>query len=95
MQLTDDLPELQTKSATPAIGSTRTLQFFFDDDVAKVSQNSPAIIECMVDDVDAEYNKLSDLLRDNLVQEPSTMRWENRSLLFRDPEGHLVNFLRR
>jgi hypothetical protein len=27
-----------------------------------------------------------------LVQEPTTMPWGNRSLLFRDPDGTLVNF---
>ena len=26
------------------------------------------------------------------VQEPATMPWGNRSLLFRDPDGHRVNF---
>ena len=26
------------------------------------------------------------------VQEPTTMPWGNRSLLFRDPDGNLVNF---
>jgi hypothetical protein len=28
----------------------------------------------------------------SLVQEPTTMPWGNRSLLFRDPDGNLVNF---
>jgi hypothetical protein len=27
-----------------------------------------------------------------VVQEPVTMPWGNRSLLFRDPDGNLVNF---
>jgi hypothetical protein len=26
------------------------------------------------------------------IQEPTTMPWGNRSLLFRDPDGNLVNF---
>ncbi|MFT4213396.1 MAG: hypothetical protein QM622_01280 [Microbacterium sp.] len=26
------------------------------------------------------------------VNEPTTMPWGNRSLLFRDPDGNLVNF---
>jgi catechol 2,3-dioxygenase-like lactoylglutathione lyase family enzyme len=28
----------------------------------------------------------------DLVQEPTTMPWGNRSILFRDPDGNLVNF---
>jgi hypothetical protein len=26
------------------------------------------------------------------VQQPTTMPWGNRSILFRDPDGNLVNF---
>ena len=29
---------------------------------------------------------------DDFVNEPTTMPWGNRSLLFRDPDGNLVNF---
>jgi hypothetical protein len=41
--------------------------------------------------VDAEYLKLSDVIGDAIVQKPTTMPWGNRSLLFRDPDGNLVN----
>ena len=91
-QYTDDFAELQTSSATLAIGSTRTLQLFGGDNVAKAAQNHSAIIEFRVDDVDAEYEKLADVLGDGVVQKPTTMPWGNRSLLFRDPDGNLVNF---
>jgi catechol 2,3-dioxygenase-like lactoylglutathione lyase family enzyme len=91
-QYTDDFAELQTKSATLAIGSTRTLQFFGGDEVAKAAQNRTAIIEFMVDDVDQDYEKLTDFLQSYVVQKPTTMPWGNKSLLFRDPDGNLVNF---
>ncbi len=91
-QYTDDFAELQTPSATLAIGSTRTLQLFGGDDVAKAASNQSAIIEFRVDDVDMEYQKLADILGDRIVQKPTTMPWGNRSLLFRDPDGNLVNF---
>ena len=29
---------------------------------------------------------------EDFVNEPTTMPWGNRSLLFRDPDGNLVNF---
>ena len=41
-------------------------------------------------DVDAEYERLRDRL-DEVVTEPTTMPWGNRSRLFRDPDGNLVN----
>ena len=49
------------------------------------------IIEFLVDDVDAVYEKLTGLV-DDFVNQPTTMPWGNRSLLFRDPDGNLVNF---
>ncbi|MVM34561.1 VOC family protein [Spirosoma sp. HMF4905] len=91
-QYTDDFAELHTPSATLAIGSTRTLQLFGGDHVARPAANQSAIIEFRVDDVDADYQRLADVLGDSIVQKPTTMPWGNRSLLFRDPDGNLVNF---
>ena len=89
--LTEDFAELRTPSATLAIGSTRTLQLF-GGDVARSADNHTAIIEFLVADVDAEYRKLAAVIETSLVQKPTTMLWGNRSLLFRDPDGNLVNF---
>ena len=89
---TEDFGELKTPACTLAIGTTRTLQLFGGDDVARPADNHTAIIEFRVGDVDAEYRKLGDVIGGALVQEPTTMPWGNRSLLFRDPDGNLVNF---
>ena len=91
VQYTPDFAELQTKTATLAIGSTRTLQFFGGADVAKASQNRSAIIEFLVDDVEKDYERLAGFLKPYIVQKPTTMPWGNKSLLFRDPDGNLVN----
>ncbi len=48
------------------------------------------LIEFLVDDVDREYERLTPLV-DQWVQKPTTMPWGNRSILFRDPDGALVN----
>jgi len=88
---TEDFGELKTPGCTLAIGSTRTLQVF-GGDVARPAENHTAIIEFRVGDVDIEYQKLAGVIGDSLVQEPTTMPWGNRSLLFRDPDGNLVNF---
>ena len=88
---TEDFAELNTAAGTLAIGSTRTLKLF-GGEIASPAANRSAIIEFLVADVDAEYRKLADLLGTALVQAPTTMPWGNRSLLFRDPDGNLVNF---
>ena len=91
-QYTADFAELQTPSATVAIGSTRTLALFGGAHVATAATNHSAILEFRVEDVDAEYQRLADVLGACVVQVPTTMPWGNRSLLFRDPDGNLVNF---
>ena len=92
VQYTPDFAELKTATATIAIGSTRTLQVFGGDEVAQPAQNRSVIIEFKVDDVEKEYERLADYLQNNIVQKPTTMPWGNKSLLFRDPDGNLVNF---
>lgn len=89
---TPDFAELKTPAGTLAIGSTRTLQFFGNTAIAEAAQNRSAIIEFKVDNVDEDYEKLAGFLTPYLVQPPATMPWGNRSLLFRDTDGNLVNF---
>ena len=60
------------------------------DWTAEPAANRTAIVEFRVDDVDAEFARLRDMIGE-FVQEPTTMPWGNRSLLFRDPDGTLVN----
>ena len=88
---TPDFAELTTSRGTLAIGSTRTLSLFHAEDQLKPEANRSVILEFLVEDVDAEFSRLKNQLS-GLVQEPTTMPWGNRSLLFRDPDGNLVNF---
>lgn len=92
IRFTEDFAELQTINGTVAIGSTRTLQLFGGQAVAKAAENHTAIIEFITTDVDRIYQEQSAFLTPYLVQEPTTMPWGNRSLLFRDPDGNIVNF---
>ena len=82
--------ELIMPSFTLAIGHTQTTQLFGEGS-ARPADNHSIIIEFRVDDVDSEYERLKPLVSD-WVQEPTTMPWGNRSVLFRDPDGNLVNF---
>jgi uncharacterized glyoxalase superfamily protein PhnB len=52
------------------------------------------ILDFMVDDVDAEYARIAALGVD-WVMPPATQPWGNRSMIFRDPEGNLVNVFSR
>lgn len=91
VRYTPDFAEIKTKTATLAIGSTNTLQFFGGDSVAQPAHNRSVIIEFLVDDVQQRYEALAPLLKDCTVQKPTTMPWGNKSLLLRDPDGNLVN----
>lgn len=89
---TPDFAELRTPSATPAIGSINTLALFGATDIARPAANQSVIIEFKVEDVDLKYSQITDYIKESLVQSPTTMPWGNRSLLFKDPDGNLVNF---
>ncbi|MET8337869.1 VOC family protein [Streptosporangium canum] len=87
---TEDFAELKTSSATLAIAGTRTVPLFAPGS-ARPADNHSVIIEFRVDDVDRVHQNLTGSVTD-FVTEPTTMPWGNRSLLFRDPDGNLVNF---
>jgi predicted enzyme related to lactoylglutathione lyase len=88
--LSEEFAELASPSCTLAIGSTRTMNQFFVG-AATPASNRSVIIEFRVQDADAEYAKLQALAAD-IVQAPTTQSWGNRSVLFRDPDGNLVNY---
>jgi predicted enzyme related to lactoylglutathione lyase len=81
--------EIPTRIGTLAIGSDKTVPLFGVGS-AEPAANRSAILEFIVEDVDAEYQRLRDHLGE-VVTEPTTMPWGNRALLFRDPDGNLVN----
>jgi predicted enzyme related to lactoylglutathione lyase len=87
---TEDFAEIASNSFTIAIGSTRTLSLF-GQGVAQAAGNKSVIIEFLVENVDEDYERIKDLTSE-IVQKPTTMPWGNRSLLFRDPDGNLINF---
>jgi len=87
---TEDFAELRTARGTLAIGSTRTIALTVPG-AARPAENHSVIIEFQIDDVDGVYKRLTGFVTD-FVNEPTTMPWGNRSLLFRDPDGNLVNF---
>ena len=79
--------ELHFPSCTLALGHTSTATLF--NNAARPANNSTAIIEWVVD-VETEYERLLPVVSE-WEQEPTLMPWGNRSILFRDPDGNLVN----
>ena len=87
---TEDFAEVGTETATLAIASERTMQLFAAG-AARPADNHSVIVEFLVEDVDATFARIAPIIGEPL-QAPTTMPWGNRSLLFRDPDGNLVNF---
>ena len=86
---TEDFAEL-SGSITIAIGSTRTMQMF-SEGLTDFAGTKSTIIEFLVKNVDEEYERIKEIASE-IIQEPTTMPWGNRSLLFCDPDGNMINF---
>ena len=85
-----DFVELRTPgSSTLAICSQRSVDVS-NAGALSAGANRSAVLEFQVDDVDAERSRLKASLV-KLVQEPTDQPWGNRSMLFRDPDGNLIN----
>jgi predicted enzyme related to lactoylglutathione lyase len=55
-----------------------------------VPEEGETILDFTADDVDAEYPRI-EALGATWVTLPVTQPWGRRSMLFRDPHGHLIN----
>ena len=85
----EDFVEIRTPGSVLAICSERSV--VKDNASAAVAgENRSLILEFEVGDVDAEQARLKPLVRE-WVLEPTTQPWGNRSMLFRDPDGNLIN----
>ena len=78
--------------ATLAIASTATVAML--SGALTPATNRSVLIEFEVADVDGDFAGLQ-LGSDDVVLEPTTMPWGNRSALVRDPDGNVVNLFSR
>ena len=85
-----DYVEFRTTGAVLAICSQRSIEAQ-NAGATCPATNRSAILEFRVQNVDAERTRLGSLVSE-WVQEPRDQPWGNRSMLFRDPDGHLINF---
>jgi catechol 2,3-dioxygenase-like lactoylglutathione lyase family enzyme len=86
----DDYREIRTSGGTLAIGSQRSMELY-GAGAAVPASNRSAIVEFEVEDVDRERARIAAIVRE-FALEPTDQRWGNRSMLFRDPDGNLINF---
>jgi catechol 2,3-dioxygenase-like lactoylglutathione lyase family enzyme len=84
-----DYAELHTEGSIIALATSAAVTRF-NNNAAEAAANRSAIIEFEVDDVDVERARLDDQVT-AWVQEPTDQPWGNRSMLFRDPDGNLIN----
>jgi catechol 2,3-dioxygenase-like lactoylglutathione lyase family enzyme len=82
--------ELRTSGGVLAISSQRKLDAR-SPGAAIPAANRSAIVDFRVDDVDRERARIAPVVP-QLVLEPTNQPWGNRAMLFRDPDGNLVNF---
>ena len=83
--------QIATGAGTVALAGPQTLAATGTPGIADPGTNRSVLIEFRVDDVDAEFARLADGIVSGFELEPTTMPWGNRSILFRDPDGNLVN----
>jgi len=86
----EDYLEFRSPVGTLAI-TTKVKVDAYNAGAAEAASNRSSIIEFRVDDVDEEYERLKHRV-DKFELEPTTQPWGNRSMLFRDPDGNLINF---
>jgi predicted enzyme related to lactoylglutathione lyase len=86
----DDYVEFEFGAAALAICSQRCAELF-NAGAAVPAANRSIVIEFEVSDVDAERRRLAPFVG-GFEMEPADQPWGNRSMLFRDPDGNLINF---
>jgi uncharacterized glyoxalase superfamily protein PhnB len=61
------------------------------DGVLAPSANRSLVLDFEVENVDAHHARLKGSISE-WVLAPTDMPWGNRAMLFRDPDGNLINF---
>jgi catechol 2,3-dioxygenase-like lactoylglutathione lyase family enzyme len=89
----DTYREFQTGNAALSLWSLEDLEQITRRAANDERSTGSVMLELQVDNVDAEYERLRNLvhLRIEFELEPTTLPWGNRSIYFRDPDGNLIN----
>jgi predicted enzyme related to lactoylglutathione lyase len=85
--------EVQAGPASMGFSRLRFTEHREPDDPSRPGPDR-VILDFLVDDVDAEYARIS-ALGVEWVMPPTTQPWGKRSMMFRDPAGNLINVFSR
>lgn len=86
----EEYVEFSIEGGGLAICSKRSADIF-GGGVAVPAANQSVILDFEVANVDRERKRLAKLVKE-FVLEPTDQPWGNRSMIFRDPDGNLINF---
>ena len=90
--------EIEAGPVSVGFSKRRFTEYREDDGAPAASRGRPGqdeiILDFLVDDVDAEYPRVA-ALGVEWVMPATTQPWGNRSMIFRDPAGNLVNVFSR
>ena len=89
----EDYKEFETPSGGFAISSQSKIDLH-GAGAATSGANRSLILDFEVVDVDLERARLATIVEE-FVLEPTDQPWGNRSMMFRDPDGNLINFFTR
>ena len=88
--VSNDYVQFQSKACEGLAIIEQALTRAYGEGVAEAGANRSVILDFDVDDVDAEYERLQESVSD-WVTPPKVMPWGARAIVFRDPDGNLVN----
>ena len=89
----EDYKEFQTRGGAFAISSQEKTDLH-GAGAATSGANRSMILDFEVVHVDMERARLSSMVKE-FVLEPTDQPWGSRSMMFRDPDGNLINFFAR
>ena len=94
--LNDYYVEIAAGPASVGFSRRRFTEYRDDDsrDLPGGPLRDQAVLDFLTGDVDAEYPRIA-ALGVEWVLPPATQPWGNRSMIFRDPAGNLVNVFSR
>ena len=88
--VSNDYVQFQSKACEGLAIIEQALTRAYGEGVAEAGANRSVILDFEVADVDAEYQRLQEIVSD-WVMPPKVMPWGACATVFRDPDGNLVN----
>ena len=88
--VSNDYVQFQSKACEGLAIIEQALTQAYGEGGAEAGANRSVILDFEVDNVDAEYERLQESVS-NWVMPPKVMPWGARAIVFRDPDGNLVN----